>query len=105
MRDTIKTPPPDRTRDPMQNRGGGSGTGRWIGIAVVAVLGLVLVFWLTGMMDDTADMDATPSASVPADEAIVDPEQDTSAIQPQTDPAPETDVEAETETIPSTPPE
>ena len=104
MRDPVKTPPRDTVHDPMREPKRGGGTGRWIWIGVLVLLGLVLLFWFFGMTDDTADVvDVTPSATVPADEVVVDPQADAVAIQPTTDPAP--DPEAETGTIPSTPPE
>lgn len=103
MRDTVKTPPPDRTRDAEKNRERNPGAGRWIWIGALVAFALVPVFRFTGMMDDRAHIDAMASATISADEAIVNPEADAVEIQAETDPEP--DVETGIETIPSTPPE
>jgi len=103
MRDPVKTPPRDPVRDPMRDRKSNGGMSRWIWIGVLVLLGLIFIFWFSGMMDDTADIDAAPSATLPAEEAIDEPEAEVIEIQPETDAAPGS--EADTDTIPSTPPE
>ncbi len=110
MRDPVNSPPRDTNRapvdDPARGRRSAGGASRWIWIGAAVLLGLVLLFWLFGMGDDTADVvDVTPSATLPADEVVADPDAEVVEIQPTTDADPEVDVEVETDTVPSTPPE
>ena len=71
MPDTVKADLRNRRHEPR--RGGAS---RWLLIGGLVVLALILVFWLTALLDVAERTDVTPSTSMPAVAVIADPDPD-----------------------------
>jgi len=75
MKNTDRAAARDPRHEPMRNPHR-RGTNRWLWIGALAVLALVLVFWLGALPNVSESTDMAPSTDVPVDQVIADPNPD-----------------------------